>query len=118
MSNNAELRAFLGEIKLEKHMKAMERAGFDDVSDFENLSADSLKVLRAALVKQGACAPASVEPPRYALPPRLLGEQPHAACETLARNRCAFRLVLASQARLSVPPPLSAPPCARTHASG
>ena len=44
-----ELRAFLGEIKLEKHVAAMVQAGYDDVDFLKDLDADSLERLRVAL---------------------------------------------------------------------
>ena len=47
---NQMLRAFLSEIKLEKHLESMERAGYDDVDDFKNFNAQSLETLRAAPV--------------------------------------------------------------------
>mmetsp|Transcript_69968 Transcript_69968/g.116198 ORF Transcript_69968/g.116198 Transcript_69968/m.116198 type:complete len:300 (+) Transcript_69968:116-1015(+) len=52
MSENAELRAFLSEIKLERHLEVMERLGYDDVNDFENFNAESLAILRRVLAEQ------------------------------------------------------------------
>lgn len=43
-----KLRAFLGEIELEKHVAAMVQAGYDDVDDFKNFDADSFHRIRYA----------------------------------------------------------------------
>eukprot|EP00966_Prymnesium_polylepis_P258425 5969631-Prymnesium_polylepis.1 len=50
--DDAQLKLFFSEIKLEKHTEAMVRAGYDDVSDFENFSEYSVRRLREALAKQ------------------------------------------------------------------
>ena len=44
-------RAFLGEIKLEKHVAAMVQAGYDDGDFLKDLDADSLERLRVAQVE-------------------------------------------------------------------
>ena len=50
--SSSPMHAFLSEINLEMHLEAMERAGYDDVSDFVNFTTDSLERLRVALTKQ------------------------------------------------------------------
>lgn len=47
-----KLRAFLKGMKLEKHIAAMEAAGYDDVEDFKSFTTESLERMRAALAKQ------------------------------------------------------------------